>query len=201
MQPVQTVSHMLYYPNWLENSETSDLISQLAGLPWRQDYLILYGKKHAIPRQHLWLAASQQSYRYSGISMQSAGWPHWLAALTERLNQQFDTRFNSALANHYRGGQDKMGWHSDDEPELGQNPVIAIVSLGVARYLGVRRKGETKMLEKVCLDHGSLLLMPSGFQSHWQHALLAQSPQLVTQSRYSLTFRHTGDQHDARRLL
>jgi alkylated DNA repair dioxygenase AlkB len=56
-----------------------------------------------------------------------------LQAMRERLQAEGLGRFNSVLLNRYRGGGDYMGWHSDDEPELGPAPVIASLSLGAAR--------------------------------------------------------------------
>lgn len=178
------------YPHWLLAHQADALLPQLAQLPWQQDSVTLFGKSHRIPRQHLWLSQQGQTYCYSGLTMRSAGWPGWIAHLAEGINRQLGTRFNSALANCYRHGADKMGWHSDDEPELGNNPQIAIVSIGTARYLGVRRKGYSKMQDKIALAHGSLLHMPAGSQAIWQHALLAQSQKRVATVRYSLTFRH-----------
>lgn len=84
-----------------------------------------------------------------------------------------------------------MGWHSDDEPELGEHPTIAILSVGAPRFLGIRPKKQTKMLHKYLLTHGSLLIMKPGAQERWQHALLAQSERQVPNQRFSLTFRQT----------
>lgn len=182
-------SHFDLLPNWLNINEADELLQTLEYLSWRQDQLTLFGKTHPIPRQHLWFSQYNDTYRYSGIELSSAGWPEWLRRLQIKLQHVHQITFNSVLANHYRNGQDKMGWHCDDEPELGENPTIAILSVGAPRFLGIRQKNQTKMLHKYLLTHGSLLLMRPGAQQHWQHALLAQSKRQVPNQRFSLTFR------------
>jgi alkylated DNA repair dioxygenase AlkB len=64
-----------------------------------------------------------------------------------------------------------MGWHSDDEPELGPDPSIASVSLGEPRRFVLRSRAEPRRRHECLLADGSLLLMEPPLQSVWQHAL------------------------------
>ena len=90
--------------------------------------------------------------------------------------------------NRYANGQDSMGWHSDDEAELGEQPVIASLSLGATRDFALRERGATRQHSKIALSHGSLLIMHAGMQQHWQHSVPKR--QGVMTPRINLTFRH-----------
>ncbi|MGM0703931.1 MAG: alpha-ketoglutarate-dependent dioxygenase AlkB family protein [Pseudomonadota bacterium] len=160
-------------------------------LDWQQPQLRLYGKLHSIPRQQVWMGDSDARYRYSGRDFTPTPWHPLVAgirdAVVTRLNAAgVPTSFNSVLLNRYADGGERMGWHSDDEQELGSDPLIAAVSLGAERPLRFRwRHGEGTPFN-VWLPHDSLLLMGSGVQRRLQHALL---PRKRLGLRISLTFR------------
>jgi alkylated DNA repair dioxygenase AlkB len=98
-----------------------------------------------------------------------------------------DTAFNSALLNWYRNGQDSVDWHSDDERELGANPVIASLSLGATRRFDLRQRRDKSHRVSLDLGHGSLLLMKGALQHHWHHRLPKQAG--ITGDRINITFR------------
>ena len=98
-----------------------------------------------------------------------------------------ETPFNSVLLNLYRDGQDSMGWHSDAEPELGRNPVIASVSLGAVRRFVLRHKKRKEQHLALELEPGSVLVMAGALQHHWRHAL--PKTRQVVGPRINLTFR------------
>ncbi|HBK45083.1 MAG TPA: alpha-ketoglutarate-dependent dioxygenase AlkB, partial [Xanthomonadaceae bacterium] len=95
--------------------------------------------------------------------------------------------FNSVLANRYRDGRDAMGWHSDDEPELGPQPLIASLSLGAARRFAFRHRSDPALRLALTLGHGDLLLMAGATQSHYRHALPRTARPVG--ERVNLTFR------------
>ncbi len=136
--------------------------------------------------QHLpgWLAAH---YRYSGAEFVPHPWPPALRAMRGRLQAEGIGRFNSVLLNRYRGGGDYMGWHSDDEPELGPAPVIASLSLGAARRFLLRRRDDPARKAEYLLGHGDLLVMAGQTQRFYQHALPKMAR--VQGERINLTFR------------
>jgi alkylated DNA repair dioxygenase AlkB len=132
-------------------------------------------------------------YRYSGLLHEPDPWLPALDALRSRLTDLLGCRFNSLLLNRYRSGDDRMGWHADDEPELERDHPIASLSLGAGRDLRFRpRPGGTAAAESaaaftLALADGDLLVMDAPTQRHWQHAL--PSRRRVTDERINLTFR------------
>lgn len=172
-------------PALLPPHTADSLLAELiAGLAWRQDTVRLYGRSHAIPRLHQWYGDPGCDYRWSGLSLTPLPWPHALAELRDAVIAAAGARFNCALANLYRDGRDAMGWHADDEPELGG--IVASVSLGAPRDLALRSRDGDRRLT-VPLPHGSLLVMADGCQQRWQHALPRRLR--VTEPRVNLTFR------------
>ncbi|MBA9079304.1 alpha-ketoglutarate-dependent dioxygenase AlkB family protein [Rufibacter quisquiliarum] len=155
---------------------------------WRQEQITLFGRKIDQPRLTAWYADPGKAYTYSGLTWQPLPWLPVLSRLRERLQLFTGVPFNSVLLNLYRHGQDSMGWHSDDEPELGQNPVIASVSVGAERLFSFRHKKEKKLKQQVLLPSGSLLLMAGATQHHWQHQLAKTAR--VAEPRINLTFRY-----------
>jgi alkylated DNA repair dioxygenase AlkB len=96
--------------------------------------------------------------------------------------------FNSVLLNYYRDHRDSMGMHSDDEPELGRNPIIASVSLGEQRTFVMKHKFNKALKPlQLSLDHGSLLLMKGATQHNWKHGINKISQPCG--ARVNLTFR------------
>jgi alkylated DNA repair dioxygenase AlkB len=126
-------------------------------------------------------------YRYSGTDFVPAPWHPVLLPLRERLAAFCGASFNSVLLNRYRDGDDGMGWHSDNEPELGPAPLIASLSLGAERRFALRRRDDHAKKAEVVLGHGDLLLMGGATQRHYQHALPKSTRPLA--ERINLTFR------------
>ena len=118
--------------------------------------------------------------------MEPRPWTQSLAALKDKLTHVCHEPFNSVLANCYRDHNDSVGWHSDDEPELGTEPVIASLSFGAERYFHLKHK-QKKVSEKILLPSGSLLIMRGKTQANWQHAVLKS--RIESPERINLTFR------------
>lgn len=182
----------LYFePNFLSMSESLRLYKDLIdNLNWQQDNIFVYGREVAIPRLQAWYGDNSQTYTYSGLSMQAMSWTQTLAELRNRIEQHSGFRFNTCLANLYRDGNDSVGWHSDDEPELGVNPVIASLSLGESRDFQLKHK-VTKEKLTIPLKTGSLLLMSGETQHFWQHCI--PRTKRVKSPRINLTFRFVHD--------
>jgi alkylated DNA repair dioxygenase AlkB len=155
-------------------------------LAWQQDHILMFGKRLKLPRLQAWYGDADAAYRYSGMTMQPSPWTSALQELRGRCEDVCNVRFNAVLANLYRDGQDSMGWHADDEPELGAEPTIASLTLGEARRFELRHKINKQKL-RLSLTHGSVLIMAGTTQQHWQHAI-PKSPQ-TTGIRINLTFR------------
>jgi alkylated DNA repair dioxygenase AlkB len=148
----------------------------------------MFGRWVDSPRLSCWIGDPDARYRYSGQTFEPHPWPQVLLPLRVRLRKELGIDFNSVLANLYRDGRDAMGWHSDDEPELGAEPVIASVSLGAARRFVLRRRDDHTVRNAFLLEPGSLLVMRGSSQRDWQHALPRTAKPVGP--RINLTFRH-----------
>ena len=182
----------VYHRMFLAPVEADRLLSALWDqLDWKQHEIMLFGRKVAQPRLSAWYGDPEARYRYSGLQLEPLPWHPLLLGLKNKLEDHFRQEFNSVLANAYRDEKDSMGWHSDDEPELGAEPVVASLSLGSERRFLVRKKGDSHS-SGLALGHGSLLLMKQGCQEIYQHSL----PKTRQQSglRINLTFRQIVNQ-------
>ena len=158
-------------------------------IPWVQNKIRFYGKESLVPRLESWHGDKGMSYTYSGITMDAKPWTKNLLMIKESIEPIAKTTFNSVLINYYRDGKDRVAWHSDDEKELGKNPVIASVSLGAERKFKLRHKKykENQLKHEVFLQNGSLLLMSGPTQHHWLHEIPRTAK--PTGPRINLTFR------------
>jgi alkylated DNA repair dioxygenase AlkB len=184
---------------WLPPAQADALLADLlARVPWEVHRIRLFGRSVDSPRLSCWIGDPGAAYRYSGVLFEPHPWPPSLAALRAPLAAATGAAFDSVLANRYRDGRDAMGWHSDDEPELGPEPVIASLSLGATRRFvltartprGGAAAHVTEDLERVALDlpHGSLLVMRGATQRNYRHALPRTAKPVG--ERVNLTFRH-----------
>lgn len=191
-QPLLDAPALTLLSGLLGEPEATQLLTRLdRELAWQRPALRLYGREHPIPRRQLWMGDPEARYRYSGQDFMPTPWHPAVSALRARVVDALadaGTRadFNGVLLNRYAGGEERMGWHSDDEPELGPAPLIAAVSLGAERPLRFRWKDRAREAFNVWLPHDSLLVMGAGVQDRLQHALL---PRRLPGLRISLTFR------------
>jgi alkylated DNA repair dioxygenase AlkB len=177
---------IVYVPGWLERDEATELQEQLTEqVPWEQRAISMFGKQIMQPRLIGWGGALP--YRYSGQTLEPREVLPVLQPVWDRVVSEVDVPFNHLLLNRYRSGDDAMGFHADDEPELGWEPVIAAVSLGVRRKFVMKAKGKRKTKRTVELAHGSLLLMGGTHQHKWYHGVPRQAA--VQMERINLTFR------------
>lgn len=161
-------------------------------VPWHQDKIRVYGKTHDVPRVHQWYGDEGSTYSWSGVHMRPLPWTPLLTDVKDRVERQIGQRFNSVLVNLYRDGNDSVGWHADDEPELGECPCIASVSLGAVRDFVIRPKEKAKRpaeTVKIELPHGSLLFMYGYTQANCEHSLPKRKG---VGPRINLTFRRVG---------
>lgn len=172
-----------YYPGWVADPEGLFAVLH-EEIAWEQHAVTLYGRTTQTPRLTAWMGDA--SYRYSGIVNEPSPWPRALRQLRERLRREVGFDFNSCLANLYRDGTDSMGYHSDDEPELGPRPAIASVSLGDRRRFVLRHR-VTRERWTWDLGHGDLLVMRDESQSDYAHGVPKTSRSVGP--RMNLTFR------------
>ncbi|MFL6708829.1 MAG: alpha-ketoglutarate-dependent dioxygenase AlkB family protein [Massilia sp.] len=182
--PVQD-GELAYLPQLALPDSNADLLARLiAETAWRSEAITLFGKQFLQPRLTAWHGTA--AYRYSGLTMSPQPFTPLQETIRATVEAATGCSFNSVLLNYYRDGQDSMGMHSDDEPELGPAPAIASVSFGAERVLILRHKGTGERL-RLPLGDGSLLLMAGALQKHWAHGInkTAREPG----PRVNLTFR------------
>jgi alkylated DNA repair dioxygenase AlkB len=174
-------------PCWLAAADADAALRALHGeLRFEQRAIVLFGRPVLQPRLVAW--AGDLGYRYSGQTLEPRPFTATLGRLLEDVRDRAGVPFNHVLVNRYRDGRDSMGLHADDEAELGEDPVVATLSLGATRRLVVkpRRKSETTGLA-LDLEHGSLVIMGGACQRHYLHGVPRQVR--VRDERISLTFR------------
>lgn len=177
---------LLYWPEFIAKEQADSLYTQLLNqTEWRQESIALFGKTLPQPRLIAWYG--DRHYHYSGIALTAAPLPTNIADLMCRCEAASQRIFNTVLLNLYRNGQDSMGWHQDNEVELGINPVIASLSFGAARTFSLKHRHNGQTL-RFTLEHGSLLVMAGAMQHYWKHAL--PKTKRVHTPRINLTFRN-----------
>ncbi len=177
-----------FYPSFFAPREADALFDALRHtIDWKRETITLYGKAHHLPRLTAWYGDPHKTYRYSGIKVEASDWTPALRTIKKAVEPVSAVRFNSVLLNLYRDGSDSVAWHSDDEPELGNNPVIGSVSFGAERVFQMKQKTHREEQRQILLTHGSYLLMKGSTQHHWLH----QIPKSRTPmgERMNLTFR------------
>ena len=183
---------LLLAPRWLPAAAADKLFASLrdpvqAGIDWEVHRLKLFGRDVDSPRLSRWIGDPGTAYRYSGVRFEPASWPRALAVVRKAVNAAAGEEFNSVLANLYRDGNDTMGWHSDDEPELGIQPIIASLSLGAERKFVLKSRAAGGEKLELVLPHGSLLVMRGETQKNYKHSL--PRTKKATGERMNLTFR------------
>ena len=163
----------------------------LTTLPWQSDIVTLFGKTHVTTRQIVWMGDSDASYQYSGHTRQAIAWTDSVFHVKHHIEEQLlkigiHANFNSCLLNYYPSGDDGMGYHADDEKELGHQPIIASLSLGATRKFVFKHK-KTQDKVELYLESGQLIVMHGDTQEYWKHTIA--KTKTVSEGRISLTFR------------
>ena len=190
LEPIQISDGEVYYLSELKLGRAPDTILRqlIADVPWRQDDIVVWGKLYAQPRLIAWYGDRGADYTYSGVTLTPIPWTDLLLDIKRQVETVTAASFNSVLLNYYRDNRDSMGFHSDDEPELGPRPVIASLSLGEERTIILKHR--VKKLAKpvrLRLASGSLLLMKGDTQRYWRHGILKETRPCGP--RINLTFR------------
>ena len=183
-------AEVLLFRNLFSKNEADALFEELRqAVSWQQEKINLYGKEYALPRLTAWYGEPNKTYIYSGITVEASPWIPVILKIKERIERVSNVPFNSVLLNRYRNGSDGVSWHADDEPELGENPVIGSVSLGEERSFQMKHKTDKNAKNKaILLENGSYLLMQGPTQHHWLHQIPKSKRSL--DERINLTFRN-----------
>lgn len=181
-------ARLRYDPEFLSQTQADSFYELLLNLnAWKQEPIKIFGKELMQPRLTALFGEMGKNYSYSGLKMEPLPFPDFLKEIKKKCEIVCGSSFNVCLANLYRDGNDSMGWHADDEKELGKNPVIASVSLGEERMFHLKHTKDKNLKYKKRLQHGSLFIMEGSTQEFWKHQL-PKTKQPV-QPRINLTFR------------
>jgi alkylated DNA repair dioxygenase AlkB len=182
-------AEVYYWRRFLPAEMAHTVLQQLiAEVPWRAENIILWGKRFPLPRLTAWYGDIGKHYTYSGLHLQALPWTPPLRDLKSRVERVVGTAFNSVLLNYYRDHHDSVGFHSDDEGELGDRPIIASVSVGEERTFILKHKTRATLKPvRLILASGSLLLMQGETQHYWKHGVNKET--CPCGPRVNLTFR------------
>lgn len=177
-----------YRPAIFNADESTVLLKNfISATTWKQEDIQMYGKTMKTPRLTAWYGDNNKDYTFSGTKYSPIPWTDELLHIKNVIEPIAGIRFNSVLLNYYRDANDSVAWHSDDEYELGINPVIASVSFGQVRRFDIRHKQDHNRKFSIYLEDGSLLVMKGDLQHQWEHSI-PKSTQ-VMKERVNLTFR------------
>lgn len=187
-----------YHERWLEEVLADASMARLSEqVEWERRWITMFGKRIMQPRLISFQGDRGVAYTYSGDVHAAKAWHPAVESMRDRLEDCCGVRFNSVLLNLYRDGNDSMGWHSDDERELGDNPYIASISLGAIRRFVLRRTIDRTRKFELQPGHGSLIVMRGRLQHHWQHQI--PRTRRPVGPRINLTFRRVLDLPPRRR--
>ncbi len=174
---------------FLPIAESTELLATLKKQSsWHQPEIRIFGKTVLSPRLAVWYGDGDAVYQYSGLINQPVPWTPALLAVRQQVSEHCQIGFNSVLLNYYRDGNDSMGWHSDDEAELGTDPVISSLSLGAERVFLLRhRQAKKQRSVRIPLQSGDLLVMAGQTQRFWKHSISKTTK--AVGARINLTFR------------
>ncbi len=178
--------------NFISSAESDTILASLVrDIEWEQRDVVVHNRSFKQPRLVGWYGTG--AYTYSGMRLEPKPLTPLLEDLQHRVEETTGQRFNSVLLNRYLAGRNHgIGMHSDNEPELGRDPVIAMLTFGEGRSLAFEPKPwfaeKQKTVERfnAPTPTGSLLVMAGQTQRNWKHGV----PKAVgKRDRITLTFR------------
>ena len=182
-------AEVVLWEGWLDPVEAGELFAALRReIPWEQKEIVIMGRRIMQPRLVAWVGDADAVYTYSGVRNVPVPWTPVLLDLRRRVEAATEASYNSVLLNLYRDERDSMGFHKDDERELGKDPVIASLSLGTARRFQLRhakKKGVPGL--DLALGDGSLLVMRGTTQHVFRHGVPKEKGPVGP--RINMTFR------------
>ncbi|WP_299395765.1 alpha-ketoglutarate-dependent dioxygenase AlkB [uncultured Gelidibacter sp.] len=181
-------AEVLYIPDFFDKVQADHYFHLLRNtIDWQQDDIKIFGKTHPQPRLTALYGTNDKPYSYSNITMTPKIFTKELDQIKTKLEDYCSHQFTTVLLNLYRNGSDSNGWHSDNEKELGRNPVIASLSFGATRVFHFKHRTNKEEKYKLHLNHGSLLVMKGEMQHFWLHQIPKTKKDVS--ERINLTFR------------
>ena len=179
-------TNIFLYRRFYSSQETLEVMKELREeIEWKEVKIKVFGKEYLSPRLSAWYG--EKSYKYSGYKWDQKPWPQSIIRIKKNIEKLTLLKFNGVLANLYRSGQDSMGWHSDDEKELGSDPIIASIVFGSTRRFLLRDKNIKNRKKEIKFEDGDLMLMGNGVQKNCKHSIPKTAKNVG--ERVNLTFR------------
>jgi alkylated DNA repair dioxygenase AlkB len=177
----------IYHGVVFDEQEANGICKELFNaIPWKQDEVLMFGKKIITKRKVAWYADAGITYTYAGVKKSGLEWTSALIGIKQKVEGLTGAKYNACLLNLYHEGEEGMGWHQDNEKEMIAGSSIASLSFGAVRKFAFKHAKTNERLD-IELDHGSLLDMKGAIQQHWYHSL--PKTKRVKQMRINLTFR------------
>lgn len=178
---------LLYFPSFLGNDVADDFFNLLKDeIEFNQHTVKVFGKTHLAPRLESFHAKENKTYTYSGNTLESKPFNPTLEWLCSRIEKITNSTYNCVLINYYRNGLDSNGWHSDNEKELGEYPIVASLSLGATRRFDLKHNSKHEKFS-IDLQNGDLLWMSDRIQNYYKHQI--GKSKKINDPRINLTFR------------
>lgn len=181
---------VLYCKSFFSQEQSHYFLTKLSQeINWHQNSVKIFGKTLLEPRLSAYYG--DKPYRYSGFTREPLPWHPILWEIKSTIELLIGTKFNAVFLNLYRDGNDGVGWHRDNQKELGLNPTIASVSFGATRRFIFRRYDDFPTKVALELADGDLLIMAGETQTFWQHQVPKSSSKIASQlkPRINLTYR------------
>ena len=177
----------IYHGMVFNEQEANGFFKDLfATIPWKQDEVVMFGKKIITKRKVAWYADAGITYTYAGVQKAGLEWTSALNEIRQKVEAITEAKYNACLLNLYHEGEEGMGWHKDNEKEIVEGSSIASLSFGAIRKFAFKHATTNERLE-IILANGSLLDMKGAIQQYWFHSL--PKTKKVKQMRINLTFR------------
>jgi alkylated DNA repair dioxygenase AlkB len=181
-----------YRPQLFDEEEGRFLLQKfIAGMPWEQRKVMMYGKEVVTPRLTAWFGNPATDYSVRGEGSYPLPWTDELMMIRQRIEPLAGVSFDTVLLNYYRDGNDSVAWHTDNDGIPGRNRIVASISFGQPRVFDFRRMNDHAVKYSLLLEDGSYLLMKGEFQDKWQHRIAKSTKPL--KPRVNLTFRLLGE--------
>ncbi|XP_009613321.1 DNA oxidative demethylase ALKBH2 [Nicotiana tomentosiformis] len=190
-------SQVIYMPKFLAYDQSWDYLEYLnKNIPWKRPTIRVFGRSCVQPRDSCYVASEGlPQLVYSGYQPHAYSWDEFppLKDILDAVHKALPgSHFNSLLLNRYKGGDDYVGWHADDEKLYGPTPEIASLSFGCEREFLLKKRPDKTPGGKITsgeppkkrpkkngspdqhsfvLKHGSLLVMRDYTQRDWLHSV------------------------------
>lgn len=172
-----------YIADYIGRSEADEEFDRL----WNE---LDWERREGAPRREYWQNDYNLAYTYgrgAGVRTYDAKpWDGWVAGLKDELNARRLWALDCCFINGYNDERDSLGWHADDSPEMNPREPVVVISLGAERNI-MFRNNESREIQTIRLGHGSLCIMPPGFQQTHQHKI--PKGDMPMGPRVSLTYR------------